>query len=116
MDLKILGICGAQGALLFPIKKYLIGNVEPRGVFHDPKEHQWNLNFPNIPFERTLDSFIGAKVDIIIGSPSCGHSSVFSYSRRKTLGKPREDKCLTLYLSSIKIFNQKSSSWKIYQN
>lgn len=107
MDLKILGICGAQGALLFPIKKYLIGNVEPRAVFHDPKEHQWNLNFPNIPFERTLNKFLKSKVDVIIGSPSCGHSSIFSYSRRKTLGKPREDKCLSLYLSSVKTFKPK---------
>ena len=33
-DLKVLGVCGGQGALLLPFKNKLIGNIEPRGVFH----------------------------------------------------------------------------------
>lgn len=101
-DLKILGVCGAQGALLYPVRRNLIGNVEPRAVFHTPKEEQWKLNFGSIPFVRKIDELDLREVDIILGSPSCGHSSVFSYSRKKTLGKPREDPCLSLYLSSIK--------------
>ena len=107
--IRILGVCGAQGALLFPVKKYLIGNVEPRGVFHSPGEEQWIANFDTIPFERDLEHVslpkLGGKVlpiDVILGSPSCGHSSVFSYSRKKSLGKPREDVCLSLFLSSVK--------------
>ena len=55
-QLKVLGICGAQGALLYPLKKYLIGNVEPRAVFHTKKEEQWKLNFGEIPFVRSLES------------------------------------------------------------
>ena len=46
--LRVLGVCGAQGALLFPFKKYLIGNIEPRAVFHTKNEEQWKLNFGEI--------------------------------------------------------------------
>lgn len=100
---NVLGVCAAQGAMLFPVLKnsklQIIGNIEPRAVFHSPKEEQWNLNFPGIPFAKHLD--INEGVDIIVGSPSCGHSSVFSYSRKKSLGKPREDPALNLFISSI---------------
>ncbi len=40
-DLKVLGVCGGQGALLFPFRDKLIGNIEPRGVFHTGREEQW---------------------------------------------------------------------------
>lgn len=103
--MTVLGICGAQGALLFEFKKHLIANVEPRAVFHSKGEPQWKLNFGDIPFVKTLEEVKTNKVDIIIGSPSCGHSSVFSYSRKKSLGKPREDATLNLYLSSVLKFN-----------
>lgn len=102
---RVLGVCAAQGALLFPILKNsklkIIGNVEPRAVFHSRKEEQWNLNFPGIPFARESSQFDDKRVDIIVGSPSCGHSSVFSYSRKKSLGKPREDPTLNLYISEV---------------
>lgn len=100
--MKVLGICGAQGALLFPFRDHLVGNVEPRAIFHTPKEEQWKLNFGEIPFVRDPEPFFEEDIDIVLGSPSCGHSSVFSYSRKKTLGKPREDPTLNLYLASLK--------------
>lgn len=105
--IRVLGICGAQGALLYPLKKYLIGNVEPRAVFHTKKEEQWKLNFGDIPFVKTIEPFMDSNPDIILGSPSCGHSSVFSYSRKKTLGKPKEDPCLNLFVQSIKSLKPK---------
>ena len=109
--INVLGCCAAQGALLYPILKNsnlrIIGNIEPRGVFHSSHEEQWNLNFPGIPFAKTPDQFLKKRVDVILGSPSCGHSSVFSYSRKKSLGKPREDKTLNLYLSQIDHFRPK---------
>jgi hypothetical protein len=49
-DLKVLGVCGGQGALLFPFKNKLIGNIEPRSVFHTKSESQWKANFKGIPF------------------------------------------------------------------
>lgn len=102
--MNVLGICGAQGALLFEFKDHLVANVEPRAVFHSKGELQWKLNFGDIPFLKSLEEVKFTKIDMIIGSPSCGHSSVFSYSRKKTLGKPREDATLNLYLSSVKKF------------
>lgn len=103
--LGILGVCAAQGALLFPFlnsKKYeIIGNIEPRGVFHTKKEEQWKLNFGDIPFEKKLDSLQKAEPFAIVGSPSCGHSSMFSYSRKKTLGEPKSDPTLNLFIQSL---------------
>ncbi len=54
-DLKVLGVCGGQGALLFPFRDKLIGNIEPRGVFHTAKEEQWKANFKGIPFLKGMN-------------------------------------------------------------
>jgi len=98
-NLKVLGVCQGQGALLFPLRKYVIGNIEPRGCFHTPKEEQWKLNFGDIPFVRNMDELVIPKqVDIIIGSPNCGTSSILSYSRKKSLGKPREDESINMFI------------------
>ena len=101
----ILGVCAAQGALLFPFlnssKFKIIGNIEPRGVFHTKKEEQWSLNFGDIPFVKDDSKFKDVKPFAIVGSPSCGHSSMFSYSRKKTLGEPKSDPTLNLFLHSI---------------
>lgn len=105
--IRVLGVCAAQGALLFPLKKYLLANIEPRAVFHTTGEIQWKLNFWDIPFLRKLENYEGPVPNVIVGSPSCGHSSVFSYSRKKTLGKPREDLTLTMFMQSIERFEPK---------
>lgn len=105
--MRILGVCAAQGALLFSLRKYVIGNIEPRAVFHTKNEEQWKLNFKDTPFERCDSIFKNSEVDVIIGSPSCGHSSVFSYSRKKSLGEPKTDPTLNLYLDCVKKFKPK---------
>ena len=51
--MKVLGVCGAQGALLYQFKDYLVGNVEPRALLHSKDEEQWKLNFGEIPFYKT---------------------------------------------------------------
>lgn len=101
---KVLGVCQGQGALLFPLKKHLVANIEPRGCFHTPGEEQWKINFGNIPFVRTVAEVEDKlkDIDIIISSPNCGSSSILSYSRRKKLGKPKEDPTISLFLNSIK--------------
>jgi site-specific DNA-cytosine methylase len=40
-------------------------------------------------------------VDIIIGAPDCGHSSVLSFSRAKKLGNPAENDSLNVFIFSI---------------
>ena len=106
--MRVLGLCGAQGALLYPFRRYLVANVEPRAVFHTPNEEQWKLNFRDIPFIKSyLLENIEGPIDVILGSPSCGHSSVFSYSRKKTLGDPKIDLTLNLFLTGILKFQPK---------
>lgn len=99
-DLKVLGVCAGQGALLFPFRKHLIGNIESRGVFHTPLEEQWKLNFNQVPFlrEKYLDF---EHPNIILSSPDCGASSVMRLSKVKTLGKPEKNKSINLVIECI---------------
>lgn len=107
--MKILAVAGAQGALIYRSKKYLLANVEPRAVFHTKCESQWKTNFGEIPFIRTLDEipFDIENLDFIVGSPSCGHSSMFSYSRKKSLGEPKDDPTLNLFIEAVQRFKPK---------
>ena len=99
-DLKILGICAGQGALLFPWRKQLLGNIEPRSVFHTQKEEQWRLNFGEIPFLRNE---LPEKwhPDIILSSPDCGASSTMRLSKAKELGNPEKNKSIQLVIEGI---------------
>lgn len=100
--MNVLGVCAGQGALLFPFRKHLIGNIEIRGVFHTPGEEQWKANFGNIPFYKgfCLQEF-DEKVDIIISSPDCGASSVMRLSKVKELGNPKDNRSLNLVTAAI---------------
>ena len=96
----VMGICGGQGSLLFPFRKHLIANIEPRGVFHSIGEKQWKLNFGDIPFIK------GFKADflhpnVILSSPDCGASSIMRLSKVKELGNPRENQSLNLVMEGI---------------
>lgn len=105
-DLKILGICAGQGALLFPWRKQLLGNIEPRAVFHTKKEEQWRLNFGEIPFLRNE---LPEKwhPDIILSSPDCGASSTMRLSKAKELGNPEKNKSIQLVIEGIMQYQPK---------
>lgn len=98
----VLGISAGQGALLFPFRKHLLGNIEPRGVFHTPGEEQWKANFGDIPFYKgyCLQEF-DEKIDIIISSPDCGASSIMRLSKVKELGNPKDNRSLNLVTAAI---------------
>lgn len=98
--LKALGVCGGAGVILHPMKKRLIGNIEERSIFHTPDEVQWKLNF-QCTFDYGPVNYGKNKVDVIVGAPDCGHSSMFAYSRAKKLGDPTENSSLKLYISSV---------------
>ena len=104
----VLGISAGQGALLFPFRKHLLGNIEPRGVFHTPGEEQWKANFGDIPFYKgyCLQEF-DEKVDIIISSPDCGASSIMRLSKVKELGKPKDNRSLSLVIEGINYYKPK---------
>jgi site-specific DNA-cytosine methylase len=108
--IKILGISAGQGALLHPFLNQkgckILGNIEPRGVFHTPKENQWKLNFVDIPFIR--EGLIeGIKPNVIVSSPDCGASSIMRLSKVKQLGKPEENKSLNLVINGILYYKPK---------
>lgn len=103
---KVLGVAAGQGALLFPFRKNLIANVEPRAVFHTKGEEQWKLNFGDVPFVRAgLDP--SWEPDIILSSPDCGASSIMRLSKVKELGKPENNKSLNLVLEAIRMYMPK---------
>lgn len=104
-QLSVIGVCaGSGGALLFPFlndpKFKVIGNIEPRPVFHTPKEEQWRLNFGEIPFVKSFE-LLDCSPDILVSSPDCGASSIMRLSKKKELGKPRENKTINLVFHAI---------------
>lgn len=104
--MKVLGVAAGQGALLFPFRKQLIANIEPRGVFHSPNEEQWKLNFGDVPFLR--EGFDPSwKPDIILSSPDCGASSIMRLSKVKELGNPENNKSLNLVIEAIQYYKPK---------
>lgn len=106
--MNVLGISAGQGALLFPFRKHLIGNIEVRGVFHTPGEEQWKANFKDVPFYKgyCLQEF-DEKVDIIISSPDCGASSIMRLSKVKEFGKPKDNRSLNLVIEGINYYKPK---------
>ena len=105
--MRTLGVCGGNGVILHKFKDNLIGNIEPRSVFHSKNLEQWESNFNGIKFYRKLPERDFKDVDIIIGAPDCGHSSILALSRAKKLGNPKENKSLDLYLKSVLKYNPK---------
>lgn len=108
--MKILGIMGGNGIILYPMRKHLIGNIEIRSAFKTPDDIQWRLNFGDIPlsndFQKSADMYDG-RCDVIVGAPNCGHSSVLAYSRAKKLSNPLLDKSFELFLKSIEYHKPK---------
>ena len=105
MKLKTLGVCAGNGVILYPFKDDLLGIIEPRTVFHTPDDIQWKLNF-----DAPYDKFLHGKykdVDIIIGAPDCGHSSVLAYSRAKKLSDPAENTSLQTFMESVVFYKPK---------
>ena len=104
--MQVLGACGGNGVILHALKNHLIANVEPRAIFKTPDDVQWKLNFGSIPYIKNLSDrrLVGLSVDVIIGAPDCGHSSILSYSRSKKFGDAKANPSLNLYIESLKLF------------
>ena len=106
--MKIIGVNGGNGVLLYPFRKNLIGNIEIRPVFKTPNNIQWKLNFGDIPlYNHPEDMTKFSQCDVVIGAPNCGHSSVLAYSRAKMLSDPLKDESLDLFIMSILYYKPK---------
>lgn len=105
---NILGVCAGGAALLFPFKnstKYnILGNIEPRGVFHTGREEQWKANFKGIPFLKGYELPEDWHPDIILSSPDCGSCSVMRLSKSKALGDPKSNKSIQLVFQAIQYY------------
>lgn len=86
-----------------------MANIEPRGVFGTPENKQWTANFPDIPLHKSLAklTFQPNELDLIIGAPDCGHSSILGVSRNKVYGDPRANVSLNMYIEGIKKYSPK---------
>jgi len=106
--MKILGINGGNGVILYPMRKYLIGNVEIRPNFRTPYDIQWRLNFKDIPLTTDSQNMVDFDFpDVIVGAPNCGHSSMLAYSRAKKTSDPMKDESFELYMISLGYFKPK---------
>lgn len=99
-DVKILGVTAGLGVALYPFKDNLIGNIEPRPVFHTPLNEQWEANFPGIPLFKK-DSWAPELTDVIISSPDCGSGSMLRMSRSKKMGDHKTNNSLITFLDYI---------------
>jgi len=108
MNLNTLGVCGGNGVVLHPFEgNGLMGNIEPRTVFHTDNDAQWKLNFSVEQDKSTEVKYSRSKVDVIVGAPDCGHSSVLSYSRAKKLSDPEKNDSLNTFIESVQYYKPK---------
>lgn len=108
--MKILGVNCGNGVMIHPLKKFLVGNIETRKLFKTPNDIQWNLNFENIPLISSYSDGQNIEhVDMIIGHPDCGHSSMMSLTRIKKFTNPKDNESLIGFLSLIEYY--KPSIW-----
>lgn len=107
MSYKVLGINGGGGVILYPFRKELVGNIEMRSLFHTHDDVQWKLNF-NVPQDHSFGVHYAPRmVDVIVGAPDCGHSSVLAYSRAKKFSDPKENDSLKMYVQAIDEYRPK---------
>lgn len=100
--LNVLGVMAGNGTCLYPFRKHfnIIGNFELRGVFYDKKQEQWKANFPNVIQHREYKKY-KKRIDVIIGHPDCGDSSVLRMSRAKKKGEVKDNNSIAGYLQAI---------------
>ena len=90
------------------MKQYVIGNIECRSDYYiKGKPLQWETNFSVPIFRDVTDLFDFNHVDVIIGHPKCGHSSVFALSRGKKFTSHAGEPSLEIFLRSIIKYNPK---------
>jgi site-specific DNA-cytosine methylase len=106
--MRILGVNGGNGVILYALKRYLIGNIECRPIFKTPNDIQWKLNFNSIPLIKDKSKALSfGDCDIIVGAPNCGHSSILAYSRAKKLSNPLNDDSFELFITTLLYYKPK---------
>lgn len=105
---NILGVSAGNGVMLFPMRQYVIGNIECRPDYYiKGQPHQWGVNFSSPMFKNIPDYFDSTHVDVIVGHPKCGHSSMFALSRGKKFTSHSGEPSLELYIRAVIKYNPK---------
>lgn len=106
---KVIGLECGLGVPLYPFKENLVGNIETRGIFHTPKNEQWESNFPGVPLWKVYDpknlkqqKEVLKSADILISSPDCGAGSILRLSRSKELGDHKKNHSLAIFFKGLK--------------
>lgn len=110
MKFTVLGISAGNGVMLYPFRHNLIGNIEVRPDYYNRGENpQWALNFYGVPIYNHKSAFnlVNEEVDVIIGHPKCGNSSMFALSRGKKFTSHEGEPSLEIFLDGIKYFKPK---------
>lgn len=109
--MRVLGIACGNGVIVYPFKKYLIAGIETRSVFRTPGDIQWKSNFGDIPIFKDVKGYLKwametetrtIPLDLIIGAPDCGHSSLLALSRQKKYSNPRANESLKIFMMAVK--------------
>lgn len=100
MRYEILAVCGGNGSWIYPMKDNLIGNIEPRSLFHTQDNVQWKKNFGDIPYWRKADDMM-CFPDVIVGAPDCGSSSMMALTRAKEFSNPLENDSFMTFFECI---------------
>lgn len=104
--MRVLSICGGNGVWLFPFKEWLIGNIEPRSLFHTMRNEQWELNFQSKVMCKSLNIYRWDNVEVIVGAPNCGHSSMMALTN-STFREAKEDESFRYFFEGVKMYNPK---------
>lgn len=115
MKLKVLGLSAGNGVLLYPFKKYVVGNIEIRSAFQTENDQQWRLNFPNTFLYKSRDfkkrnfpMFGGYDdLDIIVGHPNCGAGSILRLAKSKVFKSSRGDESIDLFFKGVEFYKPK---------
>jgi len=111
--MRILGVNAGNGVLVYPMRRHLVANFEPRPIFKTPDDIQWKLNFKATLLNKTFDLYNRGNneylsdIDAVISAPDCGHSSILAYSRAKKLSNPKDNHSFNVFIQSILITKPK---------
>lgn len=114
--MRVLGISCGNGVIVYPFKKYLVAGIEGRSIFKTPGNIQWKSNFGGIPLFYDFKSYQRwaegdacgeEQLDLVIGAPDCGHSSILALSRSKKYSNPRSNLSLREFLEAVRILKPK---------
>jgi len=105
---SVIGLSSGNGVILHPF--YKDTNIDVKWAVECRRDYlvggypnQFHLNFSDTPYSENL-SIPVESVDVIVGHPKCGMSSVFALSRGKRNTSHKDEPSLNLFIHGIHAF------------